>query len=396
MKAIFNSLGSNYDKWFWAKALFCVSNNDEQSKLKQLLEGRYHGTTLLFYKGREAILAALQLSKLPRVSKVAITGFTCYAVYRAVIDAGHQPVFVDLAPESLNYDNAALNKQLSKHPDIKAIIIQNTLGYTCNIEPIISTAKKHNLIVIEDLAHSIGSTYPDGQKAGTLGDFTAMSFSQDKVVDGISGGALIIRNKKYIDDVSKLTYAPLGLMQRLRDRFYPVLTCAVRSTYHIGLGKILHAIFKKLHLLSRSVDGVFGVLRPLPKWYCRNILRQFDHQEQIISHRIETAKIYKDILPKDVCVEYDSPSTYLRFPVAVSNREGLFEYLEKLSIHISDTWYDVPVAPKRYFNKTSYKTGDCPNSDKLTSCLVNLPTHINISKQQAIRIAEGVSKWLSK
>lgn len=395
MKAIFNSLGSNYNNGFWWQVLWSHGNKKDREALKNILKQRYSGTPLLFYKGREALFAALKLSGLPAGSKVAITGFTCYAVYRAIVDTGYQPVYVDIADGSLNFDGKTLGDAIKNNSDIKAVVIQNTLGYASDIEAIMTIAKQHNLIVIEDLAHSIGTTYANSKEAGTIGDFTALSFSQDKVIDGVSGGALIVRNDEYAAKIADLTYTPLGAAQKARDRFYPLLTGLIRSTYSVGLGKLLHFVFKKLHFMARAVDGIYGVMRILPNWYSRNIVKQFNASAKVFKHRQDIASIYKKILPSSICVDLTVSSTYLRFPIIVNNPKELCKSLGKFA-HITDTWYDVPVAPRRYFADSSYKTGMCPNSDRVTSHIVNLPTHVNISKQQAAQIAQKVSSWLSQ
>lgn len=395
MKAIFNSLGSNYNNCFWWKVLWSRGNKKDRDALKDILKRRYNGTPLLFYKGREAMFAALKLSGLPSGSQVAVTGLTCYAVYRAIVDTGYQPVYIDIADGSLNFDGAALRDTIKKNPNIKVVVVQNTLGYAGDIDTIVEIAKHHNLIIIEDLAHSIGTIYADGKEAGTVGDFTALSFSQDKVIDGVSGGALIVRNDKYADKIADLTFTPLGAVQKARDRFYPMLTSMIRSTYSIGLGKLLHFVFKKMHFMARAVDGIYGVMRTLPDWYSRNIVRQFNTSAKVLKHRQDIADIYKKILPSSVCIDLDVSSTYLRFPIIVDDPKGLWKSLGKFA-HITDTWYDVPVAPRRYFAESSYKLGMCPNSEKITNHIVNLPTHINISKQQATQLAQKVSSWLSQ
>ncbi len=395
MKAIFNSLGSNYNNWFWWKVLWSQGSQKDRDELSSVLQQRYSGTPLLFYKGREAMFAALKLSGLPSGSKVAITGFTCYAVYRAIVDTGYQPVYIDIADDSLNFSGKTLNNAIQSNPDIKVVIIQNTLGYASDIDTIIAIAKRHKLIIIEDLAHSIGTAYKNGKEAGTIGDFTTLSFSQDKVIDGVSGGALIVRNSKYTEDIKDLTFTPLGNAQKSRDRFYPLLTGMIRSTYSIGLGKLLHLVFKKLHFMARAVDGIYGVMRTLPNWYSRNIVKQFNTSARVFKHRQDIANIYKKMLPANVCIDINAPSTYLRFPIIVNDPKGLWKHLEKFA-HITDTWYDVPVAPRRYLADSSYKTGMCPNSDKITNHIVNLPTHINISEQQATQLAQKVSSWLSQ
>lgn len=397
MKAVFNSLGSSYTVGFALKALVQGSNASHTKKLTEYLESRYSGKAHLFYKGREALQAALVLADLPKNSQVLITGYTCYAVYRAVIDAGCEPVFIDISPDTLNIEKEAVLKALVQHKNAQVLLVQNTLGYACDIEAMTKIAKDHNLVLIEDLAHCIGLQYSNGQEAGTVGDYAALSFSQDKVVDGISGGALIVRAKTSKAFRQVINYTKLPPSQQLRDRFYPATTLKIRTLYPYKIGKIIHVLSKKLHLLSKPVDGVFGTYRMLPHWYSALIHRQFTLLDESLSHRASIAEIYSSMIPKELQLKKPAAHTlFLRFPILVpENRDSLFAYLKKSHIHVTDIWYESPVAPLRYQASTSYKKGSCPESEKVSQQMVNLPTHIGISKSDAKKIAERVSTWQS-
>lgn len=186
--SIFNSLGSNYDFNFVLKTLFA---RGEDSKLKSFLENKYPGKATLLYKGREAIELGLKSLNLPKGSFVAINGFTCFAVYDAIKKAGLNVEYLDIEKGDLNFSPESLQAALTKDSKIKAVIIQNTLGFPCDIDNISKICQENKLILIEDLAHSIGTRYENGQEAGTVGDMVILSFSQDKMIDAVSGGALI-------------------------------------------------------------------------------------------------------------------------------------------------------------------------------------------------------------
>jgi dTDP-4-amino-4,6-dideoxygalactose transaminase len=361
-----------------------------------LLEQKYDGEAHLFYKGREAIQAALLSAQLPAGTEVLITGYTCYAVYKAVVDAGHVPVFVDIAHNQLNITPKTVAAALKDHPAAKVLVLQNTLGYPSDLLGLQKLAVKHKLIVIEDLAHCIGMNYEDGTEAGTIGDFTALSFSQDKVVDGISGGALVVRNKAYKNKLTDtLRYTKLPHKQQLRDRIYPLLTVKIRAAYTIKIGKIFHAACKKLHLLAKPVDGVFGVYRSLPSWYCSLIVDQFAQLNKLAQHRLKIAAIYQAGFSKKI--RFNSPHgtpIFLRFPLRIDDRDALFAHLKHSNIYITDVWYETPIAPARYLAKTPYKKGDCAESDTVASTMVNLPTHQAISEDDAHRIVERIQAWL--
>lgn len=184
--SIFNSLGSNYDFNFVLKSLFSRGNDD----LKSFLENKYKGQVTLVYKGREAI--ELALGNINKGSLVGINDFTCIAVYEAVKKAGMEVEYLDIDKGELNFSAETLKKAVN----VKAVIIQNTLGYPCDIEKIAQICKEKKIILIEDLAHSIGTRYENGEEAGMVGDFVVLSFSQDKIIDAVSGGALISRINK--------------------------------------------------------------------------------------------------------------------------------------------------------------------------------------------------------
>ncbi len=392
---IFNSLGSNYDLRFVWEALWARNKSPAADNLKDLLRKKYTGEVHLVYKGREALELALKRLNLPQGSSIAINGFTCYAVYRSVVDTGYKIVYLDIGAKGLNFSAAELTKTVEKNPSIKAVIIQNTLGFPCKIEPIAKLCRQKGIVLIEDLAHSVGAVYANGKEAGSVGDFVVLSFSQDKMIDAISGGALIVRNKKYQEDFNEELQI-ITLIRELMDRFYPLLTWLIRKTYAIKLGKLLHYTLKKFKLLSTPMDESFYDLYSLSNWYCSLVLYSFAKLESNLSHRRSIAKIYKDNLDKKIMptdIHLINNSSNLRFPIFVGKRKGLISFLAMKDVYISDIWYDAPVAPKRYLKQTDYQ-GQCPNAEQTASSIVNLPTHISISESDALEISHQINQWL--
>jgi dTDP-4-amino-4,6-dideoxygalactose transaminase len=435
--SIFNSLGSNYNLKFALKALTLANNPDDSVRLESYLNQKYQGKTILLYKGREAIELALNLTGLPKNSAVAINGYTCYAVYKAVMDAGYKIEYLDIlalantdrafnsanatdiATETqLNFSAATLRTKLKQNPTIKILIIQNTLGYACDIEKIAEICRENNIILIEDLAHSVGATYTNGKEAGSIGDFVVLSFSQDKMIDAVSGGALIIRNSKYQNGVpARLQQLPVR--QRFRDRIYAIATFKIRKTYAIGLGKIIHVFLKKMNLLSMPMaNGNYDVsgrgestldtapiLHKLPDWHANLAYEQFQNLDENLKHRKEIALVYaKKLNPKILAQTLSAQitkATNLRLPIFIDaaaigsakTRSNLINYLKEIGVHISDIWYDAPIAPKKYMPLTAYENF-CPQSEKISEQMLNLPTHKNISPAQAEKIAEKINEWL--
>ncbi len=388
---IFNSLGSNYDLPYVLRSFSSGSKKDNED-LKNLLEKKYEGMAELFYKGREALTLALKILNLPEDSQVAINGFTCVAVFNAIRKVGLEPFCLDLEETGdLNFTAATLEKVLSESKKIKAVVIQNTLGFPCDIDRILKLCQKYNLILIEDLAHCVGARYVSGREAGTVGDFVTLSFSQDKVIDAVSGGALVIRNKKYANSKAlgaKLFHPSGGFL--LRDRFYPLETHKIRIAYKFGLGKPYHFILKKLNLLSNVMNESFYETYSLPSWHASLALYQFGLLEKQLRHRRKIAEIYTSLLPGNIFMfnrkethEAVLLSSSLRFPIFVENREDLVDKLKKNGAYLSDIWY-TDVAP------------ECPNAVKDSKIILNLPTHINVSERDAKRIADIINRWIKK
>lgn len=393
---VFNSLGSNYDVGFVFKSLFAVNNPAQSGKLQKYLNKKYGGASILLYKNREGIKMALELSGLPKGSKVAINGFTCFVVYKAVVDAGMVPVYLDINPKTLNFDLGSLKKAGS----LSAVIIQNTLGNPLDASGIIDYCRKNKILVIEDLAHSAGAVYGDGKEAGTFGDFTVLSFSQDKIIDGVSGGALIVRNKDIKFDTADLDIKRVGLGQSLKDRFYPALTYLIRKTYPAGVGRYLHFLSKKIKIISKPIgNSLKTTCRKLPDWEASLINYRFSRFGPELNHRRKIAEIYAgNIKEEAVSGEINKNiwrSACIRYPVFVDKRSALVKFLKKNGIFVSDIWYDAPVAPPRMLPKTDYKTGTCRNSERVSRKILNLPTHINVSPEEAVKISGLINKWLN-
>ncbi|HLD27104.1 MAG TPA: DegT/DnrJ/EryC1/StrS family aminotransferase [Patescibacteria group bacterium] len=380
---IFNSLGSNYTFRFVLHALFTRNKKHYTNKLIEYLEKKYQGKAHLLYKARNAITVALHILRLPKNSFIAINGFTCYAVYEAIIKAGHKPYYLDI-DEDLNFSARTLEQALLKNTPIRAVIIQNTLGIPCDIEKISALCKKYQCFLMEDLAHSAGTVYNNGQKAGTVGDCTILSFGMDKIIDSVSGGALIIRMK--IPTYS-YTLEKVPFKQQIKDRLYPLFTFLIRKSYFFLLGKIIHTILKNLCLLNTPMESLSEKSLPaLPSWQCHLTYEQLTQLENNLQHRRTIATIYSEkinpFLQSKKIIGRIPQSTNLRFPAFTKRRENLIAYLRQNNVYISDIWYDdAPI--------------QCPKAEKIAHRIINLPTHQALSEKQALHIALLINRWVT-
>lgn len=401
---VFNSLGSNYSTSFIKQALVAKNSIAVRDRLIGFLGHSYDGEVHVTHKGRDALTLALQAAHLPPNTRVAINGFTCIAVYNAVVKAGHTPVVLEIDPSTLHFQPETLEAVLKKDPNIKAVIVQNTLSYPCNISIVSDVCKKYKCILIEDGAHCIGTTYNNGKSVGSVGDLVALSFSQDKIIDGISGGALIIRNKSFQRFSPNTTLIRSQALQ-IKDRLYPLLTRLIRQTYPYFIGHMLHFFLKLFNILPKpvAVDDKNYALSP---FNAQLILHAYEKCASNISHRQHIAQMYHQYIDPSVQSGYIGKhiltSANLRFPIFVQNRKSLILHLARHGVYVGDIWYDAPIAPASNIQYDIVgENGEIiekstSNAQKIADTIINLPTHDQVTSAQAMAISEIINQWLKQ
>lgn len=379
---IFNSIGSNYNAAYVMRSLL---KKDEGSlkNLTVLLEKKYQGSVYTTYKGRQAITLGLTALNLQPKSGVAINSFTCIAVVQAVEAAGLTPVLLDCDSKSLEF-SAELLEHALKEKNVKAVMIQNSLGYPCDIEKIMSVCKEHRLPLLEDLAHSIGTVYKNGAETGSIGDMVFLSFGQDKVIDSVSGGALIIRNKKY-----EMIRRNEPSITPKKDMIYPILTFIIRATYAIQLGKVVHSFANVLGFLSNPMKP--NTQKNMSDWHAMLAINEFINLEKLISHKRKIATIYVYELDKSVLMQSTVHSltqgTHLRFPILHEKRDDLVAFFKVNKFYLSSIWYKNNLVPVE--TQINY-----PHTTAYMNTLLNLPTHINVSEEAARKIVKIVNAFV--
>lgn len=146
--------------------------------------------------------AALHLSLIALGIKpgdeVIIPPVTFSATANVVIHQGAIPVFVDINKETLNIDPDKIEEKIT--PKTKAIITVDLAGQPCDYDKIKNIAKKHNLKIIEDAAHSVGAKYQEN-RVGNLCDVTCFSFYPTKNMTAAEGGMIVTNNKEIYETV---------------------------------------------------------------------------------------------------------------------------------------------------------------------------------------------------
>ena len=140
-------------------------------------------------------MAAL-LADIKPGDEVIMPSYTFVSTADAFVLRGGVPVFVDIRPDTMNIDETLIEAAITDKT--KAIVPVHYAGVACEMDTIMDIAKRHNLIVIEDAAQGIMSTYK-GKALGTIGNFGCYSFHETKNYSMGEGGALLIRDEKDIE-----------------------------------------------------------------------------------------------------------------------------------------------------------------------------------------------------
>lgn len=139
-------------------------------------------------------MAAL-LSDIKPGDEVIMPSYTFVSTADAFVLRGAKAVFVDIRPDTMNIDETLIEEAVTERT--KAIVPVHYAGVSCEMDTIMDIAKRHELLVIEDAAQGMMSSYK-GKALGTIGDYGCYSFHETKNYSMGEGGALLIRDREHV------------------------------------------------------------------------------------------------------------------------------------------------------------------------------------------------------
>ena len=151
---------------------------------------------LLTHSCTAALEMAAILADIQPGDEVIMPSYTFVSTANAFVLRGGIPVFVDIRPDTLNIDETLIEAAIT--PRTKAIVPVHYAGVACEMDAIMDIAHRHNLLVIEDAAQGVMSTYK-GKPLGSIGHLGAYSFHETKNIISGEGGALLINDKRFAD-----------------------------------------------------------------------------------------------------------------------------------------------------------------------------------------------------
>jgi len=253
----------------------------------------YHGLaqSVGVGSGTDALSLTLRAYGIGPGDEVITVAHTALATLAAIISTGATPVCVDIEPTFYTLDPAGLEEMIT--PRTRALIPVHLYGQPCEMDSILSVAKRHNLTVIEDCAQAHGATYK-GKKVGTLGDAGCFSFYPTKNLGAIGdGGGVITSDHGIAERIKRLRQygwdtGRIGVESGLLSRLDEVQAAILRIKL-----KYLDADNQKRRTLAalytEHLDGK-GLILPAQRTGCEPVYHLYVIQTEARDHLRESLR----------------------------------------------------------------------------------------------------------
>ncbi|MDC1033020.1 DegT/DnrJ/EryC1/StrS family aminotransferase [Candidatus Pelagibacter sp.] len=313
--------------------------------------------------GTDALHLAYILSNLTKNDEVIAPVFTCTATNIPLLYHDIKIKFADIDPETMNISMDHVEKLITKKT--KAIIFVNYGGIPCDLKKLNQLKKKHNLILIQDAAQSLGSKFKN-KNIAEFADFTIYSFQAIKHITSGDGGILAFKNKKLLEKSRRIRWFGIDRIKKQGGTWENDIT-------EVGY---------KYQMTDINARLLLDSMQEFPK---------------IISHRKNIFNTYKKLLSNNSnvkildTVDKSLTNSFWLCTILVKNkRVALQNYLRKYKIETNQVHFrnDRYSIFKKYIKKKS-----CPNMDKVENNYLVIPMNLRISIKDAEFIAKKINNF---
>lgn len=362
IQAVVNVLKSDY--------LTCGPKIEEtEAKLCEITGARH---AVLIANGTAALHAACFAALIGNGDEVITTPITFAASANCALYCGGKPIFADINPETYNIDPDNVEKCITDKT--KAVVAVDFTGQAVELNRLREICDKHNLILIEDAAHSLGTKY-EGKSVGSIADMTEFSFHPVKTCTAGEGGAITTNDDE--------------LYKRL------VLFRA-------------HGITRVPNWMDKPSEGgwyyqqvTLGYNYRMTDIQAALLSSQLDKLEMFASRRKELVKRYNEAfsqipeitVQKEICESDTVRHLYiLQFNLEMLNgtRKDYYDALMAEGIGVNVHYIPIYLFP--HYCSLGYKMGTCPNAERLYERIVSIPLYYSLTDEKQDMIIEAVKK----
>ena len=311
-----------------------------------------------FSSGTAALHAAYAAAGIGPGDEVITTPMTFAATANAIVYCGGKPVFADIQEDTLNINPEEIKKKITKRT--KALAPVDFAGHPAELDSIKKIAREHNLFVIEDAAHALGSEY-NGKKVGSFSDMTIFSFHPVKAITTGEGGMIVTERKDFYERL--MAFRNHGIIKKPGKGpwYYEIQTpgynfrltdmqCALGLSQFKKLDKFVQRRREIVRQYNQAFRNVPGLMLPIEKAYAKSAYHLYP-----IRLRLELLK---------------------------TGRRKIFEALREKGLGVQVHYIPLHLHP--FYKKTfGYKKGDFPNAERYYERTISIPLFPGMTHAQA-------------
>jgi dTDP-4-amino-4,6-dideoxygalactose transaminase len=317
-------------------------------------------TALLTHSCTAALELSALLARIEPGDEVIMPSYTFTSTANAFVLRGGVPVFVDIRPDTLNLDETLVEAAIT--PRTKAIVPVHYAGVACEMDTLMDIARRHGLLVIEDAAQGVGSTY-HGRPLGSIGDLGCLSFHETKNVISGEGGALLTNDHALAERAEIIREKGTNRSAFFRGQVDKYTWVDVGSSYLPGE---LIAAF----LWAQLQQGDDITRRRLGIWR---------HYHEKLAGLEERGWIRRPIVP-DGCV-HNAHMYYVLLPSLAQRQEVIRRMRER---GVSPVFHYVPLHSAPAGRRFARAHGELRHTDELSERLLRLPLWIGVDRELVI------------
>lgn len=329
------------------------------------------GKVLLTPSCTAALEMAAMLCDLGPGDEVILPSYTFVSTANAIVLRGATPVFVDIRRDTLNLDDALIEDKIT--PRTTAIFPVHYAGVACEMERIMTIARKHELLVVEDAAQAVNAKYQD-QFLGAIGDLGTYSFHETKNYVSGEGGSLCINNPRLAERAEIIRNKGTNRSQFLRGEVDKYTWVDLGSSY---LPSEMSAAF------------LFGQLEQLDVIQ-ESRRRAFEFYQNHLAPLEAEGLLTLPVVPEDCRPNYHM------FHILTSDtatRDALSAHLKASGI--TAVFHYVPLHTSPMGQSYGYRHGDLPVTEDLAGRLLRLPMFCELSTDELNRVVREIGNFFT-
>jgi len=332
-----------------------VKNQELRAKLQEFLKVNNLETIV---NGHMALEIALQALDLPSGGEIITTPFTFVSTTHSIVRCGFKPVFCDINYDDYTIDASKIEGLITEKT--VAILPVHVYGNICNIEEIDRIAKKHNLKVLYDAAHTFGITV-NGKGVGSFGDMSIFSFHATKVYNTIEGGAICFNDEKYKVTIEEVR--DFGIHDE-------------ESIPFIGPNGKMNEFCAAMGICNlRHVEGEIEKRRAVVERYKKHLSKMKGVKLCEIAEGVKTNYAYFPVVFTEECKK---------------TRNQVFDELKANGIGSRKYFYPLINAIEAY--KDSYDKNDTPLALDISNRVLTLPLFADLPLEEVDRICKIITE----